>query len=827
MRFTPLLITIVTLLPFVTSILAQDVTILEHDISIQSVEFSPVDHSLVVSAGDDNTIKLWKLQNSTPTILTGHTEKINSIAFSPDGRLLASGSDDFTFKLWDVHHHQNIATLEHLPISGKPPSRVISVAFSPDGETLATAGYATVKLWNVHNWTETATLQYEDWVSAIVFSPNGQFLAAVDGKQMKIWDFEKKEIIAQLEGDAHWIGAIAFSPDSQIFVGAGAEGKITLWSASTWEVFGRINVGDSVSDLAFSPDGKILASAGADVSRWSVASGEKIASLRRHTGWVMEVAFSPDGTALASGGLDDGRLYVQNLTTHSESQHQRHMVRLIYFLPSDRSPQPDIDEKFDNLIKEAQETFAGQMDYYGFSRKTFQFETDATGKAVVHHVTGKFKDEYYHNQSRKVWEEIDQHFDKSTNIYLAALDTSTEDLDGSACGYGGPHGAFGGTVLIPASGQCFEEVDVTVHELGHAFGLGHDFRNELKPWIDLYSTEPMTTSPCAAEWLDVHRYFNIDQPYFNESTTIEMFPSDLAGSRGIRLRFKITDLDGLHQAQLFSKVEYEHYSEPGILDCKSLDGTSDIVEFVTTQLTPKTDSVTLRVIDVFGHFTEKVFPIDFTSLSQNPTDLSNNSLDVNGDGSLDILDLVTIGNNLGQHGESPWDVNGDNEVNIQDLILVAGGLNQDEAAPSVWARELESTPTRTEVQQWLHEAKQVNLADPAFQRGILVLEQLLVSLTPQETALMSNYPNPFNPETWIPYRLAKPTDVSISIYSVSGHLVRTLELGHQPIGIYESQSHAAYWDGKNQLGEPVTSGVYFYTLSAGDFNATRKMLIRK
>ena len=96
-----------------------------------------------------------------------------------------------------------------------------------------------------------------------------------------------------------------------------------------------------------------------------------------------------------------------------------------------------------------------------------------------------------------------------------------------------------------------------------------------------------------------------------------------------------------------------------------------------------------------------------------------------------------------------------------------------------------------------------------------------------ETALLPNYPNPFNPETWIPYQLAKPADITLSIYSVDGRLVRTLALGHQIAGIYQSKSRAAYWDGRNDVGERVASGVYFYTFTAGDFTATRKMLIRK
>ena len=98
---------------------------------------------------------------------------------------------------------------------------------------------------------------------------------------------------------------------------------------------------------------------------------------------------------------------------------------------------------------------------------------------------------------------------------------------------------------------------------------------------------------------------------------------------------------------------------------------------------------------------------------------------------------------------------------------------------------------------------------------------------PEVTQLLGNYPNPFNPETWIPYELATDTDVRITIYNTQGVVIRTLELGHQAAGYYTSRSRAAYWDGRNALGEPVASGVYFYTLTAGEFTATRKMLIRK
>ena len=100
-------------------------------------------------------------------------------------------------------------------------------------------------------------------------------------------------------------------------------------------------------------------------------------------------------------------------------------------------------------------------------------------------------------------------------------------------------------------------------------------------------------------------------------------------------------------------------------------------------------------------------------------------------------------------------------------------------------------------------------------------------VVPAETALLSNYPNPFNPETWIPYQLATSADVAVTIYDVRGVMVRRLALGHRPAGFYYSRGRAAHWDGRNELDEKVASGLYFYTFTAGDFTATQKLLIRK
>jgi len=100
-------------------------------------------------------------------------------------------------------------------------------------------------------------------------------------------------------------------------------------------------------------------------------------------------------------------------------------------------------------------------------------------------------------------------------------------------------------------------------------------------------------------------------------------------------------------------------------------------------------------------------------------------------------------------------------------------------------------------------------------------------IIPEKSALLQNYPNPFNPETWIPFHLKNEASVSVRIYSINGQLIRTLDLGHRDAGIYASRSDAAYWDGKNESGEEVASGIYYYTIDAGDFYATRKMIVKK
>ena len=218
-------------------------------------------------------------------------------------------------------------------------------------------------------------------------------------------------------------------------------------------------------------------------------------------------------------------------------------------------------------------------------------------------------------------------------------------------------------------------------------------------------------------------------------------------------------------------------------------------------------------------------PVTFHAISD--TEAPPMLADVNSDGSVNIFDLVSVASEFGNHGQNlAADVSGDGVVDIFDLLLVAGMFGDAAAAPAAHL-QVPETLTAAEIQGWLTDARSLEVRDPIMQRGSVVLQQLLVSLIPSETELLANYPNPFNPETWIPYRLAEDAFVTLTIYDGNGRAVRTLNVGHRIAAVYENQSKAIYWNGKNNLGEQVASGVYFYTLAAGDYSATRKMLILK
>ena len=229
-----------------------------------------------------------------------------------------------------------------------------------------------------------------------------------------------------------------------------------------------------------------------------------------------------------------------------------------------------------------------------------------------------------------------------------------------------------------------------------------------------------------------------------------------------------------------------------------------------------------------GSSTGEAIPADVNDFTI--TVISKPKWDVNADGQVSVLDLILVARHFGEKASanSKIDVNNDGIISILDLIAVAQQMDKSAAAaPSAIAAMKNGKLNPAMIQAWIEQAHVEDDGSIAFREGIAFLQGLLAMLIPDETALLPNYPNPFNPETWIPYHLANPSEVTITIYDMRGAIVRQLNLGPQHEGYYTSRSRATYWDGRNTVGERVASGVYFYTLTAGDFTATRKLLIRK
>ena len=317
----------------------------------------------------------------------------------------------------------------------------------------------------------------------------------------------------------------------------------------------------------------------------------------------------------------------------------KNVVRLIYFTPRDRAPQPDMNAKLDMLMKDIQQFYADEMERHGFGRKTFHLETDVSGNAVVHRVTGQFADTYYHQQTwNKVWEEVDRQFDTSQHIYFTVVDISSGHLGpdgtghGTVCGRGGVYGE-GGRVLVPVSGDCFEGENgftIAAHELGHAFGLFHDFRSST--YLMSYGINQTELSECAAEWLDVHHYFNATGNRTNRrDALIQIQHIKASPPDSISFDFAVTDVDGTHQIQLHTPATtaatHQAPGEPHLIGCQLFEGQRNRINFESivrlgaVEVTENTQFM-LRVIDVKGNFTRQEFQIDVTQYLPSPKAIS-------------------------------------------------------------------------------------------------------------------------------------------------------------------------------------------------------------
>ena len=611
-------------------------------------------------------------------------------------------------------------------------------------------------------------------VTKIIFSSDGGMLASTsEDRTIRLWDVATRTHRHTLTGHNSHIYSVAFSPNGLTLASGSENGRIRFWNVTTGQY--RVTLeghSSSVRSVAFSPDGQTLASGSSDrtIRLWNSTTGQYRVTLEGHSEGINSVAFSPDGQTLASGS-SDRTIRLWSATTGFHKQTLTGHTNSIYDISFIEDGKTLASKSNDGTIR-LWDTVTGQHKETLSANNlgNVSINSDGTMLAGVY---------------------------SSRNISLWDIATESE--------------------ITSLTGHTSNIYDVTFSPDGKTLASGGS-DHTVRLW-DL-STR-LNIIPSTIESPPIGQQFKIDinivggQDVRGYEIIVEYDHNSLSyvsHAHGDYLSDKV------YRGPIIRKFGSVSFSNVSTAEAGEGDGILATITFKVisrrastislSAILSNSDGVKLPYIVISGKVIEPPW-------------------DVNGDGSVDILDLSYVAARFGDEGQTEADVNGDGVVDIKDLITVASGMGREADAPSMHHQSLKELPSRAMVQQWLTEARQLNLTDPTSQRGILFLEHLLASLIPKETVLLPNYPNPFNPETWIPYQLAQPADVVISIFSIDGTVIRTLDLGHKSPGTYQDKTVAVYWDGRNNVGESVAGGVYFYTLTAGDFKSTRKMLILK
>ena len=617
-------------------------------------------------------------------------------------------------------------------------------------------------------------------------------------------------------GGGGTVRAVAYSPDGRTLA-IESSGEVRLWDAVTGKH--KLTLTGGGRSVMYSPDGRTLSSGG---SLWDVKTGRHKLTLAESSGYIDSVVYSPDGSTLAGGGSNGIRLW--------DAETGRHNLTLDRPVPGIRAVAYSPD---------------GNQLAVGSNLGIWLYNLRLGAEVAL--LTGHTREvlSVAYSRDGRTLASAGGYFDNTVRLWDVETGKHKQTLSGHKGEVTSVVYSPDGCTLASAGGY----VDHTIHLWDATTG---QHKHTLPGHIDDVHSAAFSPdgNTLASGGRDETVLLWDLTPFVNTNGSVSISPSPaqspVIGSQ-LTLSLNISDAKAVmsYQATVqFDSTALRYISSENgdYLPESAFVGAKNSVTLAGVSLAGENNgdgtlaTLTFEIVAVKASMLRlsKVLLTDSTGKSSCPR-IQNGQItapqglktDLNGDGVVNIQDLVLVASNFGKTGENTSDMNGDGTVNIVDLILVASAMRNAAGAPATWRHDLEIVPTIVEVQQWLHEARQVGLTDSFFHRGILILEQLLASLTPEETALLPNYPNPFNPETWIPYQLAASAYVRLHIYAANGTLVRVLTLGYQSAGVYHSRSRAVYWDGKNEVGESVASGLYFYTLTAGDFTATRKMLIQK